>query len=230
MRQRHPVRVADGGVASRERDRGEMSDAIEPGVVGDEHLASPHRAVGAVPGAVEAEADDGLGHAVLGHHRGDVGMVMLHSHDPATGGVAHRPSRREVPRVEVRRQDVRFDPEELLHVLDGVRKCVQGLEVLHVADVLAHERVPSVGETEGRLELAAGRQQGRHLEGKLDGEWGVAAGSPHREHPAGDYPHNRVVDGNVDVAVMHQEGIREVGETLASPGVVVDDRFLGAVA
>ena len=51
------------------------SNAVE---VGDQQLAAPQRAVGAVAEAVEGEAEHRLGAAVLDHARRDVGVVVLH--------------------------------------------------------------------------------------------------------------------------------------------------------
>ena len=78
-------------------------------VVGEHHLAAPHRAVGPVTGAVEGEPDHLLGavQPVLGHHGGDVGVVVLDVPDGPAVGVAVRPRGRAVSRVRVGDQDFR---------------------------------------------------------------------------------------------------------------------------
>ena len=55
----------------------------------DQHLAAPDGPVGAVAGAVEGEADDQLagGDPVLGHDRGDVGVMVLDEGQPPLGVV-----------------------------------------------------------------------------------------------------------------------------------------------
>ena len=60
QRQRHPARVADAGVAAGQGRVREVPGPAEPGVVGDQELPAPDRAVVAVAGAVEGEADDRL--------------------------------------------------------------------------------------------------------------------------------------------------------------------------
>ena len=50
-----------------------------PGEVGDEQLAAPQRAVGAVAEPVEGDAEHRLGAAVLDQAGGDVGVMVLHA-------------------------------------------------------------------------------------------------------------------------------------------------------
>ena len=84
VRHGDPARVAHRAVATGERQRAQVPGADEARVVGHEHLAAPDlgRAVvaDAVAGAVEGDADHRRRavEAVLGHHRRDVGVVVLH--------------------------------------------------------------------------------------------------------------------------------------------------------
>ena len=79
---RHGLRTPASPPGSGQR--GEVADALEAVVVGQQHLAAPdlHAAVGggAVAGAVEREPEHRRRavEAVLGHQRGDVGVVVLH--------------------------------------------------------------------------------------------------------------------------------------------------------
>jgi hypothetical protein len=79
-----------------------VGDALEVAVAGDEDLAAPNGAVGAVAGAVEGETEHGgVGGPVLGHHRSYVGVVVLgeqparrHGLRPSCGVVAGMRRRR----------------------------------------------------------------------------------------------------------------------------------------
>ena len=77
----HPPRLAHGRVAAGHADREQVADALEGGQVADEQLAAPHRAVGAVAGAVVDRAHGRPGLAVLGQARGQVRVVVLHAHE-----------------------------------------------------------------------------------------------------------------------------------------------------
>ncbi len=61
------------------------ADAVGALDIGHQHLAAPDGAVGAVPRAVEGEADDRRRRVepVFGHHGGDVGVMVLHVDDGA---------------------------------------------------------------------------------------------------------------------------------------------------
>ena len=85
-------------------------------VVGEQHLAAPDRAVGAVTGSVEGEAEHLLRpvQPVLGHHRGDVRVVVLDRPDRPPAGVAPRPRGGAVARVRVGDDDFRADAGQRL--------------------------------------------------------------------------------------------------------------------
>ena len=110
---------------------------------------------------------------MLGHHRCDMGVMVLHLDDRK--GVAIRPLGREVARVEIGGDRLWFDPEEFDEVVDGPAEGVERLEILHVADVLAHEAVAPRCKAERRLQLATGRQDRRHVKRKRDRERRVSA-------------------------------------------------------
>lgn len=74
------------GMAARRTRHRREGDIIQGGqppvalVVGKQDLAAPDRAVGAEAGSVEGKPQHRFAAvaAVLGHHRSDMGMVMLH--------------------------------------------------------------------------------------------------------------------------------------------------------
>jgi len=176
-----------------------------------------------------AEAGEiSVGDAVLGHHRRDVGMVMLHLDDGEI--VVLRPLRRQVPGVEIGSNRLRFNPEEINEVVNGTSEGVESLEVLHVPDVLAHEPVAARSEAERSLQLTTGREDGRHLEGQRDRERRVASGTPDRIFGAVEHAHHRVITRGGDVATVNHEGVGERIETVDCLIVRAGDRFLGQVA
>jgi len=147
-----------------------VRQAPEAVVIGQEHLAAPDRAVRAVAGAVEGEADhrQAAVQAVFRHDRGDVGVVMLHMQVLQAIGVVRRPAAGQVARMEVADDPLRPRAKDGLEVLDRLLECIERLEVLHVADVLAHEGVIVAREAERGLELAAHGQGGWQAERQFD--------------------------------------------------------------
>ncbi len=76
--QRHAPRFAHSGIAARQRHRPEMPGTPEAVIPPDQEFAPPDRAVAAVAGAVEDDADHVAVQAVFCHAGGQVGMVVLH--------------------------------------------------------------------------------------------------------------------------------------------------------
>ena len=173
VRQRHPVGAQHARVAAGQRHVAEVGQPAERLVVGEQHLAAPHRAVGAVAGAVEGDPDHLLVPAqpVLGHHRGDVGVVVLHrAHRPpaacarahaggAVAGVARR--RRAAPART---------PVSASRWRSVARQRLDACQVVHVADVLAD---PGVAALARRRRCSSGRRRrpgsGRPSNGSASG-------------------------------------------------------------
>ena len=152
--QRRPVGPLDGGVAAGQRHVAEVGHPGEAVVAGQQHLAAPDGPVGAVAGAVEGEAQDLFGrrHAVFGHDRRHMGVVVLDQRQAAgrggwvasVGAVAlcPRPSCGCGSRGARRRPVVRARPGRCRGTDRRALEGGQGLGAAHVADVLAH---PGVG-------------------------------------------------------------------------------------
>ncbi len=160
MRQRHPVRPQHARVATGERHVAEVRGPPELLVVGDQHLAAPDRAVGAVAGAVEGDPDDPLVGAepVLAHHRRDVRVVVLHQVDRPVRRRGAGPAAGPVAGVPVGDQPRRADPGEHLEVPLGAGQRVERGDVVHVADVLADPGVPAARR---RRRCSSGRRRRR---------------------------------------------------------------------
>ena len=83
--QGRPVGPVDGGLAAGQRNVGQVGQAPVAREIAQQELAAPDGAVGAVAGAVPADADDRPIGAVLGQAGGQVGVVVLHGHQRQAG-------------------------------------------------------------------------------------------------------------------------------------------------
>ncbi len=71
----------DGLCGAGHRDVLKMRSSLKATEVSDQHLAAPGVAVGAIPGAVESDANDGTDEVILCHTTGDVSMMVLNAKD-----------------------------------------------------------------------------------------------------------------------------------------------------
>ena len=169
---------------------------------------------------------------VLGHHRGDVRVVVLHRAAPAGRRRARGPSRRTGSRGAGRR------PAAPGRTPVSARRCVavrssasSGGEVVHVADVLAEPGVAALGDAAGVLQVGADRQRRPRPSN------GSATGS-------GAYPRERRIGSSAPSTTRTPSRRRARGsrrswrsqasamrrEPLQRLGVVGDDRLAGQVA
>ena len=233
VRQRRAPGPADGGIATGQRHRREVPDALEIPVAGDEDLAAPDRAVRTESRPVERDADDtpAHGHPVLGHHRRDVGVVVLHFGHGVRGS-AFGPSFRLVARVRIRGQPRRPDVVQVGELTGRALEGRPRLDAAHVADVLAHEGVLARGEAERVLQLTPDRERRTCREGESERHRGVAPGTSQWQLvPAVpvDLEHG-VVARDVDRPVVEQPRLGDAPQP--SPGVfiLVADGLVGQVA
>jgi hypothetical protein len=94
-----------------------VSRAIGRGSIADEELSAPRRPVRSQTEAVERDADHSALQSVFGHHRGDVGMVVLNRegrHRELLGE-----ARREEVGMQVVRHELGLEPEQTLVPLEG---------------------------------------------------------------------------------------------------------------
>ena len=132
-------RLADRRLASRQRHRLEVRDALERSEVAAQQLAAPERPVGAKARAVEDERERRPLLAVLGEASGGVRVMVLDADE--LQHPALRPLRREVLRVEVVRDESGLDAEhrEVQREV-GTEGAVGGLRV-EVAEMRREERL-----------------------------------------------------------------------------------------
>ena len=233
--ERGPARVPDGRVAAGQRDRQQVADPLEAGGIGadEEDLAAPDRPVGAVPGAVEGDADHLIAQAaVLGQQRRNVRVVML---DEVQGGLARsarvplRPVAGSVGRVQVGRDHLRGDPVRGRELRDDAVERAQRRQVAHVADVSGAEGAVAVGEAAGVLHLAADRQHRRQRPSERHRERGVTPSAPDRQLTVGQHPDHGVVARHVNRAVVGEHRVGEEGQLVGRLPVVEDDRLVADV-
>ncbi len=153
---------------------------------------------------------------MLGHARRDVGVVVLDRKD--LGGwpirsmlwviyVPLRIARRQVVGMHIMGDDFWLYTKQPLEVLDHGLVRDQGLVVLHVANVLAHEGVVFPGHAEGILKLSATAQDLLHPKRKVHWIRCVATRTADGEFVVLEDPNHRIVATGVDVAVMEEESI-----------------------
>ena len=229
--ERDAAGVADRGVAAGEVDRREVGDAFVPVGVGEQYLAAPDGAVVAEARAVEREPDDPLVRValVLGHHRRDVGVVMLDLDDPI-GVVGARPPGGCVAGVGIDGDDVGRDRVDPLELGDESLERFERLEVLHVAEVLAHEGALGRRQAERVLEFSTDGQHRAAAAPDRHGQRCEAAGAADREQDVAGDTDDRVVARHVDLAVVHEETVAETGQPRDRFDVDVRDRLAGEVA
>ena len=109
---------------------------VEPG---DEELAAPHRAVGAVAETVEREPDDRVDPTMLHHARGDMRVMVLH---PDRGKFEfERELGREVIGMQIVRDDVGPHPVKRRQVVECLQERLIRGNVLQVTDVVTRHDV-----------------------------------------------------------------------------------------
>ena len=77
--------------------------------------------------------------------------VMVLDADGRQAGALQRVLGGQVLRMEIVRHGARLHAKELLQVAEGLLEEFEGFVVLQVADVLAQDGVPPLGETKGIL-------------------------------------------------------------------------------
>ncbi len=116
------------------REGAKVADAREAGEIRDEELAAPEISRGAASGAVEGDADHGAGVAILGEARGDVSVVMLHGDRAEAAALG--PLGRGVSRVEIVRDGLGDDAEQMAQLRDELLEEGAAVDRGEVADVL----------------------------------------------------------------------------------------------
>ena len=164
-RRRHAPGLARGTVAAGQAQRAQAAQTLELSACDDQQLATPGFAVGAEANAVERQAEHRarVEAAVLGQHRADVGVVVLHAdrrHAQARGG-----GERDAGGVEVRMQVV----GDGAHWPRGSRE--QGLH--RRLDAGAGVRAVEVPEVGAEGPAVRVEQAGRVLEPGAEGEDGA---------------------------------------------------------
>ena len=184
-----------------------MRDAVE--AVADaahEELAAPDRAVVAVAGAVEADADHALVPcAALGEHRRDVRAMMLHGRDLA--GAEGRRERRRAYSGWASRDHEQLVGAHLVHgqqVADRLLERAAGVVVSRSPMCWLTNAWPSTTSVTVFLRSApsastAGRRHRGHGAGR------IAAGAPQDHGAQRPEPHDGVVDPAGDRPLAHEE-------------------------
>ncbi len=143
--------------------------------------------------AVEGDPEHLVGHAVLRRHGCDMRVMVLDGdHRLQAELLGH--TRGEVARVQISHRHRRLDAEELTEAGQCALKVLERLEVLEVADVLAHVGAALVSQGERVLQVRPDRdERGRGLDRELEGQRRVAARPPQEHARAAGDPDDGVV-------------------------------------
>src|SRR3990170_3892628 len=104
---------------------------------------------------------------------------------------------------------LRLDAEKLLEMRRRVLEGPQGLEVLHIPDMLADKGVLTPGDAERIFQLTADGQNRERFARQLEREGCVAAGAAQRIGLSVECPYDRVVTPGPDLTVVHEKCIRQ---------------------
>ncbi len=197
--------------------------------VGDQHLATPQGAVGAVPDAVEGQGHHPIGATVLDQARSHVRVVVLHPDQRQAEIVGHLG--RQVLGVEVVGHRLRLDVVEVAEVVDRLEERLVRGEVLEIADVMARHDVLLARHGHRALELGA-HGEDRTGRGTREANGGRRQAPRPTEHldPPGDGPHHRVVAADVDRTVVGEQSVDQRAESLDRVLVGVGDGLVAQVA
>lgn len=211
-----------------------MTEAFAGAAVHQQQFATPRLAIIAQADAVQRQADGGPVRAVLGQHRSDVGVMVLH------GDGGHGPFRRQfrpVARAEEFRMQVvgdepRLDVQHLPQMGHRLDHRLTGGGVVEIAHMLGNEGFVTAGQAHGVLEVAAQRQHRRTAAGELDGTRYVTPSTTNellRWVIGGFGSHHRIITAHQDLAVVKEEGIGDAGEALQRHMVSDDQRLAAGV-
>ena len=168
---------------------------------------------------------------MLGHQRGDVRVMVLDLDDRGVAGEAlERPAPRQVGRMGVDGDDLRGDAVHRLERGDAPLERLQSLEVLKVADVLAHPGVRAGGKAERALQLSADGEGGGERDRERHRQRRVPARAADRLLVVSDDPHDRVIARDVDLAVVGEERVGEIAQPTPRIIIIDADRLVRAVS
>jgi hypothetical protein len=162
---------------------------------------------------------------VLGQARGDMGLVVLDR--------VHRPARfsgklgREVVGMKVADDPLGPDAQQPAEVVGRRAVAAPRGGRREVADVLAQNNLAPGRERHGGLQVPAGRQHRREIEGDRNPQRGRPAPDAEPGRPAVDDPHESVISMPHDRTVVQEEGIGDPRQ-LGAGHVVLDRHRLVA--
>ena len=167
---------------------------------------------------------------MLRRHRGDMCVVMLDLDHPVEGHLLRDPGG-EIPWMPIPYADFRVDIEEDPEPLQRGLEVAQGLQILEIADVLAHVHALPMNQGEGVLEVRAHRHEGdRGGERETDGERSEAPSTAEEDRRLVHNPHDRVVVARHDLPVVEEKRVGDGTQALDSFLIGDGDGLLAGVS
>jgi hypothetical protein len=216
-------------VAAGQGDVAEMTHATVAKQVCQKQLTTPHCPIVTVARPVEGYSKHRPLFSVFGEDRSDVGMMVLDRYDAGKAHLFGNPSR-EISRMEITRDCAWNDLKESGQMIQGTAELLQRLEALEVADVRTHERLPTMSQGEGVLQM---RSHGKDWHGtghrKRDWKRRVPSSPAEKDRQAVTHPKHRVVTPEGDFPIVEQESVDDASQPVARFGVGGRYRLVAAV-
>ena len=162
-RRRHPPWLLCCFVAARQTN---WSEAPQPGktrAFKPQQLAAPGGAIATKADSVERQAENGFVGTLFSRHGRDMGMMVLHSnrrHMPLCGEIQRVAAAEEI-RMQIVRDDVRSNLQDVEQMLDDFNQHADRGRVVETADVLRNKGFIAARDADCVLQITAQRQHRR---------------------------------------------------------------------
>ena len=138
-----------------------MTQALAICSVHRQQFAAPRRAIRPETDAIEGQTKQWGAPAMLGADGGNVGVMMRNGdgRQSVPGGKGERGVCAVVVRMQVVRDDLRFDFEQVKKALKRFVEEVAGCGIIEIADVRRQERLVATGNANAAFQM---RAKGQH--------------------------------------------------------------------
>src|SRR5262249_26337582 len=141
-----------------------------------------------------------------------------------------RKFRAQIQWVQIVSDGARFYAEELFEVRQRFLEESQRLVIFKIADMLAQDRVPALGEAQSVFQFRATGQDLVQFEVELNWVGCESPGAAQGAFASFEYPDHGIIDSHVDIAVVEQKPVGDIVQAVPSFAIRRDDRFLTQVA
>ena len=211
-------------------------DAARPQMrrrIAEQQLAAPDAPVIAVAGAVIADADHALRHAVFRHARENMRIMMLHfqQRDAACFGNLLRSRHRIVQRMHIADDRLRLRFEQTAHPVNRFAQRVNRPDIRHIADIGRRIEQAALCDAERIFQFAADCENLlMRFAVQHDRQRRESAGAPDHIGLSVQQITDRIVCPQADLPVMREDQVTESADLADSALVVAADRCALCIA